>query len=864
MDHIINQLRRRITYHETAGNPTQLQAYYRALIEYSLVFTLGMLWNQRFTSVPPDRRDKLLHAIQKPTIGVILGMCQSLDIDDEFFGSRALKRAFNAYPTLRNDSIGHGLIFEDYDAALAAELKKLADLLFSEGSPFTVIEYDLVLVLDHRNQSYRGVLFKSNGVDFAPWNCPDSVGHFLVGHVYARSREMPGYAQISPFVYITPDHQFFVFKELKDRLLGRVRYNQLLQTGNTNQDWDLSDWEIFNDGSRRKTANGTVINTFTPNYKKYIHVGIKDQIENFLKKNRASVCATVWGHGGVGKTATIQALCADLAASEKKIFDYIVFVSAKDRYYDYYTGSITVISDRVDSLEGILRKASAVIGHADNVDIEQIRSVGGRLLLVIDDYETFPEQEKIRIESFVRTLDINKHKVVLTTRANLIVGDEIPTAELDQKQTADFLLEALRTEVPAYNFERAAEELRQKGRVEQVHLITSGRPLFIYQFAIIWGQEGSLDGALRSDIKDAPAAIDFLYGRIFDYLSDDAKRLFWIAGQLVTGDDLANLLEKLKYVSNLEDSESRFGAAVQELKKLRIIEVSENDFFRVYSPEILRIMRAYFDDAPPVLKSGVIGRIKQVTRDKKLDNERALLENANSARYARSEEEVISLYRQILHRTTSPPEVKVQALLNLTDWLFNARGKKERAVRTFRDFDHLLGDEPSIVRMFASYCWAIGEKEDAVRILSEFFRGAKKKLDANTHFEIAGLLLTYEGVAAIEFKDDAKTKLQSGIIELKDFYALNDESKRRFAKLKNFGLNEIRKLKDDDMQRLRGAARQNMLTGIYQLANVCIRLGHLQDAAYVCEFGVRNSPDYLHKEFKDKAAYVNAQQATVC
>jgi len=861
MDYITHQLHRRINYYETEGNYAQLQTCYRALIEYTLIFSLGFLWNRNFSSMASDRRDSLLRSSQKPTIGHVLEMCRTLDIGKELFGNKPLKTAFNNYPALRNERIGHGFVFEDFEQQTACDLKKLVDLIFQNGTLFISQQYDLILVDHSRDEVYRGINFKSNGLDYLPWSCPKSVKQLLPGCVYAFSIAERNYSLLSPFIHVTIDHEYYIFKELEDRLLGRVRYNQLLRTGTTTRDWRLPDWDVENDGSRRRTANGTVINTFTPNYKKYIHVGIKDQIDTFLLKNRASVCATVWGHGGVGKTATVQSLCSDLAGRDKKFFDYIIFVSAKDRYYDYYTGAITVVSDRVDSLDGIVRKVNGVMGHYESSDEAFILEFDGTLLLVIDDYETFSIEEKTRIESFIRSLDIRHHKVVITTRANLIIGEEIPTAELDEELTVNFLKEVLRTEVPSYNLSHADEELRKGSNSSRVHALTNGRPLFICQFAIIWGQEGSLVNALGTDIKGMPSSIEFLYGRIFSYLSEDAKKLFWTIGQLVTEEDLANLLEKLRYVSNYEDNLGRFEKAVEELKKLRIIEVSENDFFRVYSREILSLMQLYYDQAPQTFRSGIIGRIKQVTRDKKLDNEHALLENANSARYSRSEEEVISLYRQILNRSTSPKDIKVQALINLADWLFNARAKKELALRTFRDYEHLLGDESSVVRMFASYCWVLEYSQEAVQLLKEFLREKNGRLDRNMWYELSGLLLTYDGIAAINEKDQAKAQhFQDRSIDYSEYNARNEAVKIRFREIQSYGLKLMRSLEADDMRRLSPVARQNLLTGFYQLANVCIRITDYDNARTVCEFCTRYTSDYLHREFSEKLVYIAAKQ----
>ena len=70
------------------------------------------------------------------------------------------------------------------------------------------------------------------------------------------------------------------------------------------------------------------------------------------------------------------------------------------------------------------------------------------MLLIIDDYETFPSQEKTSIETFIKQLDINRQKASITTRSNLIIGIEFQTNELDEDGTCHFLLEVLKNEFP--------------------------------------------------------------------------------------------------------------------------------------------------------------------------------------------------------------------------------------------------------------------------------------------------------------------------------------------------------------------------------------------------------------------------------
>jgi hypothetical protein len=118
-----------------------------------------------------------------------------------------------------------------------------------------------------------------------------------------------------------------------------------------------------------------------------------------------------------------------------------------------------------------------------------------------------------------------------------------------------FLVEILRSEFNSFHAGQLESELIVNDRYKMVHNITSGRPLFVYQFAYIWMQSGTIDSALARDIKQEKQAIDFLYGRIYDYLSTISKDIFVAIGQIVADDDLTNLIDKVRYILNLEEND---------------------------------------------------------------------------------------------------------------------------------------------------------------------------------------------------------------------------------------------------------------------------------------------------------------------
>jgi len=854
---ILNQIDKKIQYYESANSINELISYYRVKVEYALICILGILWNKNLNSLDSDEKEYIFSKIFQPTIGSVVDIIRALDKNKELFSNKAIYRIINAYPKLRNEKLGHGYVFEDKTNSLYRDIKSLSESLFAIQEIKNVLTHDLVLVTNCIDTIYNGVNFKNNG-EYIHWRCPETCAIFDNNNLYAfYGNDI--YQKLSPFIVLTEEGEIFIFRDIYDRLIGKFRYNQLMKTDSRFFEWRNLELEIENDGVRRRTPNGTVINVFKNNYRRFIDVAvIKKDIITFLTKNRASVCATIWGHGGVGKTATIQSVCEDLSKGKAKKFDYIVFVSAKDRFYNYYTGSISQISDSIDSFDTLMRSINATVGSSNTNDENEIINFDGKLLLVIDDYETFQHGEKEKIENFIRKLDIDRHKVVITTRANIVIGQEFQTNELNREDSVSFLIEVIKSEFSNVNISNLQTEFHQHEIVDKIYSITSGRPLFIFQLAFLWAQTGSINKTLARDIKKEPEAIEFLYGRIYKYLSEDAKKLFIAMSQIVVEDDLTNLLEKLQFIVNMESQDDSFNNAIQELVKLKIIEVFESDFFKVYSKEILQLMSQYFDKSNIQARRGIISRIKQVTRDKKLDNEHALLENANSARYAKSEEEVVSLYRHILQRASCPIDVKSQALLNLTEYLFNNRGKRDLAVRTFKDFEHLFYQDAHIIKMYSSYCWALDKKTEAIRILSDFF---SKKPDFrgnnNLRIELASLCLTYQAIAAIEKKEDIKLKLRFSEISYIDFSKQNDDLKILFSNIFRFGIYLFNSVKNySDLNRLTASARQNLLTGMYQLSNVCIRIKKYTTAKEICDFGVKHSSEYLNKEFKNKLVFL--------
>jgi hypothetical protein len=837
-------------------NKSDLKVHYQAKLEFYLILILGYLWNRNFNVITEEDKEKLIETILKPSIGSIISASRTLDINAEFFGNKKMKafvKAINDYPKIRNEKIGHGYSYED---SLNEHIEVFEGLISNiENSNIFILRgnIDIVVTSKKSGDVYNGVQYKSNGSDYLVWSCPKEVHSFVENSVYLKCENE--YFRISPFIYIENENDLYSFSSIEEKLTGRVKFNRLIRTGKTFVEFEeLAKIDIANDGLKRKTSNGTIINDFSKNYKKYIDVGVSNKIINFLTKNNSSVFATLWGHGGIGKTAAIQNVCEILANQDRKKFDYIIFLSAKDRYYNYYKGVIQELKDNIKSLDEILEFVNNILFNDSVTGEDEIINYEGNMLIVVDDFETFSKTEKDKITSFIRKLNINHHKIILTTRsATLITGEEIETNELNEQKTIDFLIEAFRNEIPSYNVEKDIKAFKQHSTL--IHSVTSGRPLFILQFAILLAQKGSLEETILIDIKSTEEAKNFLYDRIYDYLSKDAKNMFLAINLLVNKEDLTGLLNNLKFILNKEDKVEEFEDALNELIKLKIIVLEDKDFFRVYSLEILKIMQSYYENKGPEYDAAITNRYTQISSNDKLDTDYALLKVADSSRVISTESEVENHYRRIIKRENADFNVRIKAILNYANYLYVQKGQVEKALKLFDDYWHWFNRTPEFIIMQSRYCWAEGSREikyNSIKILKDYI-AKKPKIDEETFLEIIGTLMTYSAIMLVSEREEIKEKKRFKEISEKKFVSLNLEQRTRFNELFKYpGLKLYRTVKDRNLMDFKPKCRNFILDGLTHFTELCIRVNKRDIAKEVCSKIINEMPTDYHKPFSHK------------
>ena len=115
----------------------------------------------------------------------------------------------------------------------------------------------------------------------------------------------------------------------------------------------------------------------------------------------------------------------------------------------------------------------------------------------------------------------------------------------------------------------------------------------------------------------------------------------------------------------------------------------------------------------------VLARLRKVTGRTDIDTDRALLDNANRARHSREEIEVVDLYREILNRESSPDDIRLSALMNLSEYLFNLRDRKDQAIMMLERFQGKYGSSASYTKVLANYYWSTDRRRDAINILGD-------------------------------------------------------------------------------------------------------------------------------------------------
>lgn len=337
--------------------------------------------------------------------------------------------------------------------------------------------------------------------------------------------------------------------------------------------------------------------------------------------------------------------------------------------------------------------------------------------------------------------------------------------------------------------------------------------------------------------------------------------MFVAISLLVTEDDLSNLLEKLKFILNKENKEEEFQNALSELIKLKIIELVDRDFFRVYSPEILRLMKKYYEHKGPEYEGNITNRFQLIGNSKSLNTDWALLENADASRIISIEEEVENKYRYILNRDKTPEQIKLKAALNFSSYLVTHKGKLEKAIKLYDDYYHIFYKNLDYIKSYAQYCWAEGSENNrnqAVQIIKNFI-ATRTKVSQENFLDLLGIQMTYTAIILISEREDIKERMRYKEIGRREYEVLYSSQKERFSEVFKFpGLKLYSLIKEIDILTTEPYVRHSALEGLSHFVEICIRNAKFKLAKEVCNFVLTSLPQNFQKPFIFKLSKIDS------
>lgn len=631
MDFILYKIEQKIYLSKFCDQVTQINLY-RIWHEYILTAFLSYLYNNSIKTINSELLDQTISELSGGcSAGKIIEISNRFGDHEDLF-PKEIKKLFNeGYVCLRNNDWGHTLSCEpkDYDRFLNnlinnyAAIKKL-------NFPFLQKKYRIHKILRQEGQRYLGIRYEADGsMGYFEVEPTTSNVSFDTNSLYIfdlindkEPIDYKKYKRISPFIDIdrTGDH-IYLFNKIKKKNLGKVVYHHLFEK---RPEEHTIDWQelIYKkpdfDSKTIETENGTTINRFELNYgNKFVDEiasHIANEIRSFLKYNSTAI-AVVRGMGGVGKTATVQKICHELAYENKEsYFSHVIFVSAKKRFFDYKEGAYRDISSEnsklsniVSSFNDIQRELQEILSLPQECNDDEFcfSHLQDKILLVIDDFESFEEKESEKIQQAINRLDLNYHRVIITTRDQKISSSKvIPTSNLNADQCLFFLKKI-------HEFNDAELEKLEKTEVKNaIWKGTKGYPIVILHLSEVIHRRG-FDNAIGEDFINSPDVFEYMYGNMYETLTDHAKELFCIMSLFLQQPTDTNkgiiggAISDLKFVFTDEDDEDAqlsFTNALDDLKEYRILIVDE-DTFEITTPLIIKLMKGKYEKSNPTSKN---------------------------------------------------------------------------------------------------------------------------------------------------------------------------------------------------------------------------------------------------------------------
>lgn len=600
------------------GKYTTLSGLYKVLIEYLMYLLFACEWSHAERYLPREVKREIVNDLRRPVVGKLLGAILKCDENDKNGLLEGKQKEFqkniNQFIEKRNRTSAHGTVIPNIQESIWREVYECYRNVYNN-----IIKLNIRVLSGQGKFYYRDTEDPTNIVTFDLYKV-----HFLsldsemISDLGLEEGNLSFLVEtevfrVAPFLMVKRENNFdysffdyssyniannkFEYCKVSD-FDNEPRYSQIVP--GYFQSFQEENMYTF------CKANGIICNKFENNYDSFIAIEpitrYVSQIWDFISNSKSNVCLTIRGGGGVGKTALIQYICTKYLFepfSIKTIFEYVIFCSAKDRELKQtmnIAGAIqkTRTNDTVHDYKGVLNLIGSVLGWSPQEKAEDVENIEkaiveqSGILLIIDDFETFADSEKKKIVALISKLSIDKHKVIITTRSQYMIGEEYYIKELNQKQVLAFLREIFINKssgtnnlslIADYDAFISVEENK-----EYIYKMSQGLPLLTLQLAKVLTISGFSKEAMPQKWNDDVE--EFLLGRLYSYFNTQTSKILFIAiaqyfkcgSSDIALSELAIIYRLYCMYFKLDDVD--YELDLQEVEKLKIIYLTP-DYVRV-------------------------------------------------------------------------------------------------------------------------------------------------------------------------------------------------------------------------------------------------------------------------------------------
>ena len=253
-------------------------------------------------------------------------------------------------------------------------------------------------------------------------------------------------------------------------------------------------------------------------------VGRKNDIEQIKKLLLGDLhrVISITGAGGVGKTSLASKVVDEIVLKEKNKFDYIIWLSAKDKKLSYL--GIEDVAPTVKDYEELLDIILEVTGFFDDQltikekenNVNSILDMCNNMLIIIDNLETITDE---KIKNFI--LDCHPHvKILITSRKGLGQVNRVYELKELQELEAVYLFRLICRDKNLNSLSTLSDKTIKK----YVNKVSC------YPLAIKWlighaAKGKSLDDIIASINEDSSDITKFCFEQIYCELSMNAQKI---------------------------------------------------------------------------------------------------------------------------------------------------------------------------------------------------------------------------------------------------------------------------------------------------------------------------------------------------